>query len=285
MDQTQLVSVPHAAVVKGLARDGNSNKILTARQGSKTARSSDTIGGLVHDNDNRTPKDSNKACSSNTVGGLVHTNGNGTSKDSNNNNNNNGTPKACSSNTPPAVITGKEGASDADINAWILVAPRPRRAINANTLPKADTANIITIAKARAISSSHVNKIITNKDGRMRTCRFDAADGQLTGVAATSDASETAKQVDADELTENSDAASWKDCSNTGALAPSKAVRSIITINNNDNNGNATNVAAAAADDNCGGSKGMSLDTKARTVATSNIIINTNTNKALGKYP
>ena len=56
--------------------------------------------------------------------------------------------------------------------------------------------------------SRDINKIRTNKDGRMRTCRFDAADGQLTGVASTSDTNDTTKQVDADERTKNSDAAS-----------------------------------------------------------------------------
>ena len=123
--------------------DNNSNKIITAREGSKTPKacSSNTVGGLVHDNGNGTLKDSNNARSSNTVGELVHDNGNGTPKDSNNNNHN-GTPKACSSNTvgglvhdkeieaaraasmetsttstPPAAITSKEGSSDADINA------------------------------------------------------------------------------------------------------------------------------------------------------------------------
>ena len=91
--------------------DSNSNEIITAREGSKTpkARSSDTVGGLVHDNDNRAPKDSNNARSSNTVGGFGHDNGNGTpknktSKDSTNarssntvggfvHDNGNGTPK------------------------------------------------------------------------------------------------------------------------------------------------------------------------------------------------
>ena len=98
---------------------------------------------------------------------------------------------------PPAAInitnisTGTdthEGSSDADINAWLLDAPRQRRATNENALARSDTTTASAPIARTATAVSAANDIIKTAKAYATTAKAKTRDIVTPDIAAGGEA-------------------------------------------------------------------------------------------------